>query len=360
VSARPAERTTTSPEAKKQDPLRRLTRYDWIFLFLAWLTGWYLVLITNEAFAANSNLGFDFLPVVAGVPVVILGWRAVRLREQVDEAVAALDEGAGLVITEENSFATFMLDLKKTIRWWGLALALIVDIVMVAGLAYVVVAGFVDVDQGPVMLVLTVLLVAVMVGVGFLIGQLLGHLIGFGQLNSVMLRHGISIAGLSTVGARSAMRSLEGVFRFSVLTSMVMCGWFVVWWVTWHVGLDPHKYRKAYSGLFLAFWAVSFGVFLFAGRRPALGFQRMIDELYGGADRRRSIDRQLKAATQERATLAKSGVRTPQQRDIAELDRYIDDLKDRQFHSRLLHPYVLNGLAVFNVIFLVAPWLWAR
>jgi hypothetical protein len=291
---------------------------------------------------------------------VLVGWRAVRLHEKVQAAVAGLDSGAGFIVADDGSIAGFLADLRRTVRNWGWAVGVSIAIVMVGGFVYGAVAGLISPYPDVVTWSLTGLLALVMVGVGFVVGQLLGHLFGFGQLNRVMKRHRISLAGISTPGARAAMRSLEEVFGFAVLGSMVMCGWFALWWVVWHLGFDPLGYRSIWFYLFVALWLVSFTVFIFAGRWPALSFQRSLDALFGGADMREAIDRQLQAAKAEKLELIKMPEDWRANIELRELERYIDDIEQRRFRSLLLHPYVLNALVVLNVVFFVMPLLFGR
>jgi hypothetical protein len=340
------------------EPLRRLTLFDWLFVGMAWLTCAYFVYIIMEENNPHPIVRFDFMPVLAGIMVVPVGWQAVRLRRQVDAALAGLDGGAALVVVDEDSMREFLADMHVTVGHWSVGVGLFVAAVMLAINFYLVVPDLGNLNAANT--VSDAIRTIVMTVVGWLIGLLLGRLAGFAKLFRVMDRHEIKLAGLSTPAARIAMRSLEQVFRFATMATNVLCHWFACWWVLWSLGIDPHQqYSELWARPFLILWGVSFALYLWTARAPALAFQRRLDTLYGSSAERGAVDISLVEAEAELGLL-KNLTNTPNRRwraELSELERYIAHLKELRFRSRLLNPRILNALIAWNLLLIVIPVL---
>jgi hypothetical protein len=184
-------------------------------------------------------------------------------------------------------------------------------------------------------------------------------MIGYGQLHRVMMRYGITLSGLVTAEARAAMHSLESVYGFAVLATMMLCQWFGAWLLLWHLGFDPNEYAHLWYGLFWVLWAVSFGLYLGTAMWPSLVFEKRLELLHGGVEARKALDQQLADAKSDRSALEKLVDEGAWRRreDLAEVDQFIGELTDRRFRSVLLRPTLLYGFVAWNLVSVIGPWL---
>jgi hypothetical protein len=334
-------------------PVKSLTWVEWLFIAAAWLTLWYFFFNLFEVIGNDKR--FDPMPTLALLPIIAALWWAYRLGDRVEEAVDRLDDGAGLSESTGEMRTAFRNDLRRQVRAWSIGVALGIAAIMM--IIFAVSSSGLDVTWGfNLETALAVLLALAMIGAGFLIGATLGRLIGYGHLSRVMERNGIRVVSLSTPQSRDAMRSLEGVFWFSVLVTMALCHWFAAWWIMWHAGKDWGEYRDLWQIPFLALWLVSLTIFVFAGRQPILAFDRRLDQIYGGPESRRALDQMLNEAQEDLQTLAT----TLDRRQISEqkeLQTFIDGLRERQFRSPLLNPKLIDGLIAWNAVLILLPWL---
>lgn len=343
----------------REDPLRRLGMLDWIFVFLGCLTLWYFVFILLELRNEHSALGFDFMPVTAGLALVPLGWRAARVSDQVGLAITGLNNGAAFSTPDQDSLEEFLADLHRWVRRWRWGTGTGIALVMAVGFVYAA-ANDVPIEElSAMMLGLVGLLALVMLATGGLVGSLLGALVGYGQLHRVLARHGIKLAGVSTAEARTAIRGLESVSGYAVLATTVLCQWMAAWFLMWHLGFDPNQYSELWYGLYLVLWLISFSLYVVAALWPSLSLQRRLDELYESADARHALDQQMLEAQRDLTEL-RAAIRDGQWRRRAELndlERFIAAIDERRFRSPLVRPAVLYTLLVLNFGSMVVPWL---
>ena len=361
------------------DPWNRLSGTDWTFIAFAWLTLSYF--FYNVAELVNGNPEFDFLPVGAGFLIVPFGWWATRLRLRARQAIEALGDGAAFVQRGEGKLPAFLDDVARTVRRWQWIVAVAILAVIVGWLAFLLYKdGYFSMaaaaeqpptkqqqqqqapqqqepqqqqQQAPPTRSRSLdiswgnagLLVVVMVSVAAVVGSILGSLVGYGLLPRTMKRHGVELAGLSTGAARNAMRTLEGLFGFAVLATGVLCLWFGGWLLYWGLGFDVFEYRERWYEMYLGLWVIACAIHIAAGYFPATQFQRRLDELYGGAEARRAIDRQIAEATGDRAEVA-AEVRAGKWRrrpELVDLDRFLAAQQERQFRSPLVNRGFVNA-----------------
>ena len=290
------------------------------------------------------------MPIVAGIPVILVGWQAVPLYQQVSNALAALDDGAAFIM-DDGAMRPFLAGMRATVGRWSQSVAAVVVVAMLGINAALILLNPSDgADFG-----FDMLRTVVMAGVGYPVGLLLGRFAGFAQLFPVMEKNGIKLAGLSTPAAQKAMRSLEGVFRFAVLSTAVLCHWFLAWLLMWSLGCDPRDYRSQWLVPFMLLWGISFALYVGAAWLPTLAFQRRLDALYGSSEERRALDVSLEEAEAELKLLNGSPDALNRRRriELSELERYIADLNGRRFRSQLLDPRILTGIVASNIVLLV-------
>jgi hypothetical protein len=336
------------------DPTKRI--YYAAFVAAGWLTLTYFIFIVMDQFRNRWTGDFDFMPITAGIPCVWLGWRAVRLDRDVRSAVAGLEAGAGLVVLDEGAINEFESELNSAVSWWGCAVGVLIALIMAAIFYLIIKSGLrrSEVDWQ------NLVLAPVMIGAGVLMGSLLGRLAAFGQLFRIMRKHRIQFAGLSTPAARDAIRRLESVFQSAMLFTNILCLWFAAWWVAWHVGYREYEYEWKWP--FLTLWGVSYVLYLATTLWPALAFRRGLDRLYGGYDIQHAFELAVADAKEDLAELERVPQAPPrrQRAEIAQQKNYIADLEQRRFRSWLFSPYVLFGLAIWNVLLIVVPSLFGR
>src|SRR5262249_52788515 len=144
------------------EPLRSLTLFDWIFVVFALVTVWYL--FGNIFEWLRGNVG-DLMPLLAGIPIVVVGWLALRLGIRLQHAVDRLDDGAGLANASAISIQAFHRDLGNKVRIWSMALGLVVSIIIGVGYLFILHLSLMPWDpfNGPV-------LATVMISAGFVVG----------------------------------------------------------------------------------------------------------------------------------------------------------------------------------------------
>ncbi|MER9924454.1 hypothetical protein NKJ84_16110 [Mesorhizobium sp. M0048] len=323
-----------------------MTRTDWFFVFCAWLTAAWAFYICIDTFGGNEALGFDFLPVVAGMSVVVAGWRTAAVHRTVDATLDGLLKGAGLDVGSD--MAVFRAALDRRVRRWSLATGTAIAACFGVYLAWAS-SRFDTAGLG-----FSILLFAVCLGTGFQIGRMLGWWLGYGQMLTVMRETGIAIGSIDTTQARSALARLEGLLFYIFWLTAGMCHWFVPWFVFWFLGFDDGRdYRTYYSWLFIPLWIVSYGLYLFAARSPILAFRARLSELQGGPDGLAGRERQLKDAREDLARLTSggAGAHSNEERELKEL---VGEFEARNAPPRLPRAWHLNVLAIWIALLLAA------
>lgn len=307
-------------------------------------------------FGHASPFPVDFMPLIAGVPIIIVGWRAVALGNRLETAIDNFDDGAAFVFPAGQAGAkkTFLNDLKKAISWYSKLVSAAVFLISLTGVILLTSINGVD----HVDLFITFLLIVGVPAIALPIGTLLGRLLGYGQFVRIMDRNGIELAGLSTPQAREALRELESVHVFAIIALTVLCFWFSGWWITWGLGYAL-GYENMWRTQFLVLWIVSIGLFVAAGIWPAWSFRRRVAELAGGTEGRLARQEQIRQAkTDLEHWQGAATQKSRQQRErIVELKRFIGNLEDQRIESWLLHPRLLAFLLATNLAILVLPLL---
>lgn len=338
-------------------------KWSYIFASFVWALVWYtimniltIMLQKMPDFQDAAPFPVDPMPLIAGLPIIIVGWRAVRLGDQLRLAVQDFDDGAAFVfpVGKPGANRDFLEDLKKTITWYSRIVSVgIFALTLVSVLSITVINGLNAAD-----LFVTALLIVGVPLIALPIGTLLGQLVGYAQFVRIMDRNGIALAGLSTPQARSALRGLENVHAFAIIALSVLCFWFAAWWVLWMLGYSE-TYEQVWRTPFLVLWIVSISLFTAAGAWPAWSFRRRVAELTGGEEGHKAIDSQIKQATDDlKRWQDLSSEKTRQQRErIAELRRFIANLEDQLIESWLLDPRLHTVLVILNLFILTLPML---
>ncbi|MBZ9763372.1 hypothetical protein LB553_21160 [Mesorhizobium sp. CA8] len=332
-------------------------RQKWSYIFAAfvWALVWYSTMDVLTYLQPLRQFPFDIMPIIAGVPIIAVGWRAVALGNRLGLAVKDFDDGAAFVLPagQPGAKRTFLGDIKRTIdRYSKLVSATIFTISLVGVILLTTANGLSDNPFIGLLLLIGVPLIALP------IGALLGQLVGYAQFWRTMDRNGIALAGLSTPQARTALHGLESLHVFAVIALSVLCFWFAGWSVVWGLGYSQ-EYESVWRTQFLILWIVSISLFVAAGVRPAWNFRRRVALLSGGHEGRRARDEMVRQALQDlQSWRDPSAKASRQQRErIAELQRFIANLKDQRIESRLLDPRLLVFLLALNVLLLVMSFL---
>ncbi|WP_426232351.1 hypothetical protein [Pararhizobium sp. DWP3-4] len=336
--------------------LDHLGRQKWLYVFAAfiWAFVWYAMMNLLKYYEGSySPFPQDIMPLIAGLPIIIVGWRAVALAGKLGHAVGDFDDGAAFVFPpgKVGAFGAFLADFRTSIRWWSRVFSAAIVVVSLAGVLSL--TSFSDGDVVDRLLGLLLLIGVPLIALP--IGNLLGQLMGFGQFTRIMDRHEIKLAGLSTPQARNALRVLEGVRIFAVLAPLVMCYWFAGWWMAWDLDYDTsYLYWRPQ---FVVLWIVSILLYIFVGLLPARNFRKRIAELSGGTDGKTARDEQIKLAEADLDHWQQpSAERSRHQRQrIDELKLFISNLKDQRIESRFLDMRLLLALLAANLLILVLP-----
>lgn len=344
---------------KRLEPLREhFRREKWFYVFGAfvWALVWYgsmnlMSFIQGEQF---SGFPVDVMPLIAGVPIIIVGWRAVAIGDKLEAALHDFDDGAAFTIPpgKPGVLTAFIADLRRSIVWWSRIISAVIVFISLAGvLTFARQSNSDSIHQ-----FLAVLLVLGVPLIAFPIGTLLGQLLGFSRLNHVIRRHGITLAGFSTPQSRDAWRALAGIRTFAVIAPLIMCYWFAGWWIAWSLGIGSN-YGFLWKTQFLMLWLVSIAILVFAGIIPAHNFKKMLEQTSGGAQGRAARQRQVSEAEDDLKQWQQSsnaGLRHQRQR-IEELDEFISNLKDQEIENRFLDTKLLVALLAVNLVILVTP-----
>jgi hypothetical protein len=339
-----------------------LGRRKWSYIFGAfvWALVWYATMDLLKLWVPESQWDFDIMPVVAGIPIILVGWRAVALDRQLRDSIDNFDDGAAFAFPAGKPGARriFLEDVRGTIRWWSRTTAAVITASAIVATISIAMSAF---EAGNDFAVYPALLLAVGVPlIALPVGVLLGQLVGFAQLLRVMDRNGIALAGLATPQAREALRGLEGIFTFAVIATMVMCLWFAAWWVAWAFGLDPFDYEADWKSRMLVWWALSVILFILAAAWPAWRFRRRVVGLSGGPEGKRAIEDQVRQAEADLQRLRQAAAEKPRYRreQIADLERFIANLKDQRIGTWVLDERLHAALLTLNLmLFLLPPLL---
>jgi hypothetical protein len=349
-------RSTGRWQADYPEPLLRLSAGDWLFVGFVWFVIFWAVFITFDNFAPNSTIGFDYLPVAAGIPVVLVGWRALRVKVRVDEAVRELSGGAGLDVT--GDIERFRAELGRRVRLWSLGSGAAITLAFATYFAWAITTGLLEVGTTATEISLFALMVIVCLSAGFVVGFLLGRLLGYGKVLSVMRDTGVAIARIETPQARSAIRRMEDVLRYAFIATIVMCHWFSIWFGFWLLGFDDGRdYRANFWVLFIMLWTVSFGFYLFAARGPTVAFQRRLEEIRGGPEAQQARERQLDEARDDLKRLQTAQMDERHRRaEEHELQAFIQEFEARGALSHLPRRWILDLLGVWIAVLLVSSF----
>lgn len=267
--------------------------WDWIFVLFGWLTVFYAIAIVAEA-VQTGDWDIDYMPITAGIPFILVGWRAVRVSEQGAAAVARLDEDAGLVLAEGDSFDLLRMELARGVRNRRIGLAVALALLMTGVLIALVAGGQIDaVGSGWI-----ILLGPVLVTAGAALGALVGGIWGNGRLLRVLDARGAHFAGVLTRETRRTLARMKSLFALGFWATTILCHWFIAWFGAWALGLG-RDYVENYAGLFCVLFAVSLILFYFAGYRPIVAFLHRLEAIYGGRGAQDGVDAQLRQARQD-------------------------------------------------------------
>lgn len=334
----------------------RRQKWSYIFAAFVWALVWYAVMDVLVYLEPASPFPFDFMPLLAGVPIIIFGWRAVAIGDQLGLVIRGFDDGAAFVFPAGRAGAIdgFLSDLKKTIGFYSKLVSAAIFIISLVGVVLLTSRDGADgVDKFT-----TPLLVIGVPLISLPVGALLGQLVGYAQFNRIMDRHEIALGGLSTQQARAALHGLESVHVIAVVALSVLCFWFAGWWVAWELGYGV-DYERPWRMQFLVLWIVSIVLFVAAGILPARSFRLRVAELGGGVEGRKAREMQIQQA---KADLERwqdpAAEKSRRQRErIAELKLFIANMEDQRIESRLLDLRLLVFVAVMNLAILVLPLL---
>lgn len=340
-------------------------RRKWAYVFAAfvWALVWYAVMnVLTVALERIPGLGevapfpVDVMPLIAGVPIIIVGWRAVALGSRLEEAIGNFDDGAAFVFPagQAGAMKKFMSDLRRTISWYSKLVSAVIFLISLTGV--ILLTSINDLDSAH--LFISFLLIVGVPAIALPIGTLLGRLLGYGQFVRIMGRNGIALAGLSTPQARAALRELESVHAFAIIALSVLCFWFAGWWISWGLGYGL-EYESMWRTQFLVLSLVSISLFITAGIWPAWSFRRRVAELSGGTAGRHAREEQIRQANADLVLWqGATAQKARQQRErIVELKRFIANLEDQRIESWLLDPRLLAFLLAINLAIPVLPLL---
>lgn len=333
-------------------------REKWTYVFGAfiWALVWYGTMVLMSYIQGPDASGFpvDVMPLLAGLPIIIVGWRAVALGDKLEDALRDFDDGAAFIFptNKPGILRIFLADFRQSIKWWSRVISAGIGIVSLVGvIALATWQGAVGTDQ--------LLAVLLMIGVPLIawpIGTLLGQLMGFGQLNRIMKRHGIRLAGVSTPQARDALRVLGDIRTFAAIAPLIMCYWFAGWWIAWSLGFAS-EYASLWKTQFLILWIVSITLFIFVGIIPAHSFRRTVSELSGEEAGRAAREEQITQAQNDldQWQLSSADRSRHQRQRIDELEDFIKNLREQQIEYRFLNTNLLIALLAVNLFILGAP-----
>lgn len=325
--------------------------WNWLLVFLAWLTLFWAVLILLDS-AAHGPIGFDYLPVAVGVVFLVVAWPALRVQRRMQVAIEGLRDGAALDGT--GDLDAFDRRLRRAVRRSMLASGMAIALTMGGYIAWAYRLGRLDQIEGMAggEVGLFALMVSVCVIAGAVAGYLLGSLFGHGRLLTIMRDTGVSVTGFDTPQAQRAIHRIEDILLYSLVATGCMCLWFTPWFTIWFLGWTD-DYLTAWGALFLVLWTISLGFYLVAACLPAIAFRRQIADLRGGPGAEAARRRQLAEARSDLDRIAAE----PETRETnivrAELEAFVARL-EKQHPPRLPPPWLLLGFFLLMTAMLAA------
>jgi hypothetical protein len=275
-----------SPEPENEaapqvrDPVARIQLNDWIFLGLAWLWLSYLTVITIDEYFYPQPVwnGFDYLPVLAGFPILCLGWPVSRLSRRLETAFQDLRSGAGISIKGDLSRLEQVVKRRKLYARIICSAALFV--VLGIYFFWLVQSGNFDSFIGSDWTLSLALMIPVSVGIGSFIGYIFGGLYGSLTYLTSMKEIGASFARTDTEQAREALSTMSKIVGFTLLLTLALCHWFIGWFLFWVLGFeDGRDYRLNYGLLFVGLLFMSFLFYIFVSVLPTISFRRQVKGL---------------------------------------------------------------------------------
>jgi hypothetical protein len=292
--ARPGESTQV------QVALGRLARWkafgfglwDWMFVVFIWLTVFYAGYIVAEA-SQTGDWGIDFMPITAGLFVIVIGWPAVRIGEEMAVIIERLDDDGGIVLADGSS-----IDIaRNAIIAWVRRLQLLCAVGLAIAVGAIFAGLTISSEIAAANSAWIYLLGPVMIGVGAVLGVLLGSICGYGRVLSLLEANGARFAGVITRQTRETLAGLKSIFVYGFWATVVLCHWFLAWFAFWLVlRMDWGGYYELYRIHFLAFLFISVVFFWFGGYRPIMALLGRLEEMHGGPAARAGVEQQIRQA----------------------------------------------------------------
>ncbi|MEM9329934.1 MAG: hypothetical protein AAGA53_01335 [Pseudomonadota bacterium] len=276
----PNQKPDIETEAPTPDPVSKIGVNDWIFIALAWLWLSYLAVITIDEFIYPDPVwnGFDYLPVLAGFPILCLGWPVSRLSQRLETAFKELRSGAGIVVKGDVSKLIDAVNRRK--RYARIICSAGLFIVLGAYFFWLIQSGNFSSIFGLDSSLSLVLMVPISVGIGSFIGFIFGGLYGSLTYLTSMKEIGASFARTDTAQARESLSTMSKIVGFTLLLTLVLCHWFIGWFIFWGLGFeDGRDYRLNYGLLFVALLGMSFLFYIFVSVLPTLSFRQQVKGL---------------------------------------------------------------------------------
>ncbi|WEZ85495.1 hypothetical protein P6U16_25855 (plasmid) [Rhizobium sp. 32-5/1] len=116
---------------------RHVSRQIWIYVFAAliWALVWYGMMDVLTLLNSNPSFPFDVMPIVAGIPIIVVGWRAASLGQELQKAIRRFNDAAAFVFPagQSGTLGAFLDDLSKTVTRWSRLTAAGIFVIAVVG-----------------------------------------------------------------------------------------------------------------------------------------------------------------------------------------------------------------------------------
>lgn len=258
----------------------RLTPMDMALLGLVFWLVWY-ALFNVFSVLVGADWSFDYMLITGGATFLAVALPASHVGDRTKRVLQDLDDSGAVTFateTERDELQGEMERIGRRYGWYGFSFLIAM---ILLGLLAAQSEG-----RQPLGLMLTLGLVLVVCAgyAGFRFGQFYAN----GHLFRLLEERGHDLRGGGNLVAQ-AIIPLRQLYSIAVIATLVLCGFFNLWWLGWAMHLPVADAFSQWRFPFLVLSVVGVLALLVVGLVPVQRFNRRLTAIQGSAEERRSM-----------------------------------------------------------------------